>query len=89
MNPLSIAHYSEQYSFVEILRYKVEPLNTEEGQRWMKQMLLAIKQMNSTEQITNATMDGNLIKKVGTNGKGKKKYWKQTSVANETKRNRH
>lgn len=54
----------------------------------MKQMLLAIKQMNSTQEITNA-MEGNLIKKVGTDGNEKKKYWKQTSVANKTKWNRH
>lgn len=37
----------------------------------MKQMVLAINQMNSTEQITIATMKGNLIKQEQT---GKEKY---------------
>lgn len=40
----------------------------------MKQMLLAIEEMNPAEEITVATIEANLIKKVRTNENKKKKY---------------
>lgn len=40
----------------------------------MKQMLLAIEEMNPAEEIPVATIEANLIKKVRTNENKKKKY---------------